>query len=238
MMALERLVGKLDRLSPLSPEDKSALMALPLEIERVPRRKRLVREGEIPDRCCLLFAGYACRSKLGSNGARQIVSFHIPGDILDIQHILLPRADHDVQTITEAEVAWIRRAELIRLSKDHPAIGHALWRDSLIDASIFREWVMNVGRRDARSRIAHMLCEFTARCEAIGLGNADMFDLPMTQEEIGDATGLTSVHVNRTLKTLEHQGAIRRSGRSVLITDGRLLRSIGDFDASYLHQAA
>jgi CRP-like cAMP-binding protein len=234
----EWVVRKLDRLGQLSEEDRRTLIDLPHRLEQVRGRHTLVREGVQTTECCILVSGFACRHKVTVDGARQIVSFHMRGDILDIQHLLLPRADHYLQTITPATVAWVPKADLLRLAWERPAIGAALWRDSLIDASIFREWVLNVGRRDAKSRIAHMLCEFAARCEAAGLGTADHFPLPMTQEQIGDATGLTSVHVNRMLRDLEQDGAISRTGRVALINDWARLKSIANFDSAYLHAAA
>ena len=236
--ALAWLTRKLDRLRPLDQADKDALAALPVRTERVARGTELVGEGQRPEQCCLLVEGYACRSKNGADGARQIVSFHIRGDILDIQHLLLPRADHDVQTITDAVVGWIPRTDLIKLSWTRPNVGKALWQDSLIDASIFREWVLNVGRRDAKTRVAHMLCEFVARCDAAGLGEGGYFQLPMTQEQIADATGLTAVHVNRMLRLLEEDGAMLRRGRDLQVVDAGRLRAIGSFDPAYLHAAA
>jgi CRP-like cAMP-binding protein len=232
------LITKLDRIGDLDAVDKARLSALPLRVEAVPRGRHLVNEGEEPEQCCLLVSGFACRYKEAVTGSRQIVSFHLRGDLMDVQHLLLARADHSLQTITDATIAWIPKAELVRLAWERPAVGKALWGDSLIDASIFREWVLNVGRRDAKSRIAHMLCEFVARCEAAGLGTADGFRLPMTQEQIADATGLTTVHVNRTLRHLDGAGAIHRSGKHFRIVDWKRLTEIGDFDPAYLHEAA
>ena len=166
------------------------------------------------------------------------MSFHLPGDLLDLQHLLLPRADHNLETITPATIASVPAAALLRLSKERPMVGEALWRDSLIDASIFREWVLNVGRRDAKGRIAHMLCEFAVRREKAGLGAPERFELPMTQAEIADATGLTSIHVNRMLQALAEDGAIARTRRLIEITDWERLRRIADFHAAYLHAAA
>jgi CRP-like cAMP-binding protein len=114
------------------------------------------------------------------DGGRQIVSFHVAGDLLDIQHLFLERADHDVQAITDATNLWIPMSGLRALVGLRPAIGSALWRDALVDASIFRKWVLNVGRRDAKTRIAHMLCEFVARSEAAGLGAPQRIQLPFT----------------------------------------------------------
>ncbi len=237
-VALDWVVRKLGRLARLDDEDRRLLASLPVRLERVRSGRYLVREGERPDECCFLVSGYACRHKTTAAGTRQIVSFHLRGDILDIQHLLLERADHNVQAISEATIAWLPRARLLELATGRPAIGQALWRDCLIDASIFREWVLNVGRRDARSRIAHMLCEFAARCKAAGLGTGDCFDLPMTQEQIGDATGLTPVHVNRMLRALDEEGAISRVGRQMRIVDWNRMKSIADFDPAYLHAAA
>jgi CRP-like cAMP-binding protein len=235
--ALSWLIRKLDALCPLAETDQAALAALPHTIRRVPAGTHLVREGgETPD-CCLLVEGYACRHKLAANGGRQIVSFHMRGDLLDVQHLLLPVADHNVLTIIEAEIAWIPKGDLIALTRSRPSIAEALWKDSLIDASIFREWVLNVGRRDAKARVAHMLCEFLARCEKAGLGSAQGFELPMTQEQIADA-GLTPVHVNRMLRALDDDGVIARDRRRIQVADWHHLRMVAQFDPVYLHAAA
>jgi CRP-like cAMP-binding protein len=236
--ALQRLTSKLERLGTLDSEDRERLAALSLRLERVPRWHRLVREGDEPEQCCLLVDGYASRYKHSVYGSRQVVSFHIRGDLLDIQHLLLSRADHNVQTITPAHVAWIPRSELLSLAWERSAVGKTLWRDCLIDASIFREWVLNVGQRDAKSRIAHMLCEFAARCHAAGLGPPEALDIPMTQEQIADATGLSAVHVNRMLQALRADGAITRNMSKVRIFDWDTIRAIAAFDPAYLHEAA
>jgi CRP-like cAMP-binding protein len=234
---IEGLLRKLKRVGLLNADDIAALRALPMRIERVRRFQLLVREGATPDRCCLLVRGYADRYKETPSGKRQIVSFHIAGDLLDIQHLLLAKADHSVEAITPADVAWIPKSDLVRLAQERPAVGQALWRDCLIDASVFREWVLNVGQRDSRSRIAHMLCELAARCEAAGLGDRHVFAFPMTQQQIADATGLTSVHVNRTLKALDAEGALS-TGRQIRIRNWDHLCSIAAFDPTYLHAAA
>lgn len=236
--ALSGLIRKLERLAKLEEDDRRLLMALPHDREKVAPGTYLVREGTDASRCCLLVEGFACRHKTTSGGGRQIVSFHMRGDILDIQHLLLPLADHNVEAITEASVAWIPADALRTLAWERPRIGEALWRDTLIDSSIFREWVLNVGRRDAKSRIAHMLCEFVARAQAVGLGSPDHFLLPMTQEQIADATGLTTVHVNRMLRALSDEGVIARNRREVQIMDWDRMRAAADFDSLYLHKAA
>jgi CRP-like cAMP-binding protein len=235
---LDLVVKKLSRLAPLDAAAREAIASLPHRLQDVGPRQTLVREGDVPGECCVLLDGHACRFKGTAKGERQIVSFHMQGDILDLQLMQLPRADHSVQTITAGKVAWISRDALHQVRRSSQLINDALWRDALIDASIFREWVLNVGRRDARTRIAHVLCEFATRRQAAGLGSPEHFVLPMTQEDIADATGLTVVHVNRTLQTLGREGVIRRNGREVWIADWEIMREVGDFDAAYLHQAA
>ena len=197
-----------------------------------------MREGDDVTESCILLEGFTCRHKLARDGGRQIVSFHLPGDILDLQHLQLPKADHNVQSITEVTVAWVAVRDLKALVRGHPSVNDAFWRDALIDASIFREWVLNVGRRDAKTRVAHMLCEFAARREAAGLGSPERFELPMTQEEIADAVGLTPVHVNRMLQSLRKDGVIDRTGREVQIADWQRMRRVAGFDPAYLHDAA
>ncbi|UXC90124.1 Crp/Fnr family transcriptional regulator [Sphingobium sp. RSMS] len=232
------LVGKLRRLAPLDMEDEQALSSLSFRIGHVRARTCLVREGTMPYDCCLLVEGFASRSKVASDGGRQIVSFHVPGDVLDIQHLFLERADHDVHAISDATIAWTPMSQLRALIMERPAIGMAFWRDALIDASISREWVLNVGRRNAKSRVAHMLCEFVARCNAAGVGTPERMKLPFTQEEIGDATGITTVHVNRMLRALTEDGLIRRDGRFLEIEDWDGFQKLAGFDKGYLHAAA
>jgi CRP-like cAMP-binding protein len=236
--AIDQVLRKLGRLANLEQADREAIRSLPLRVETVPPDHFLVREGGVASECCILLEGYACRHKSTSNGGRQIVSFHMPGDILDLQHLLLSKADHNLQTITPATVGFVPAEELKQLAQQRPAVSEALWRDTLIDASIFREWVLNVGRRDGTSRVAHMLCEFAARREAAGLGPAESFELPMTQEQIADATGMTMVHVNRVVHELAAQGVIIWDQRQITITDWPRLRRIADFDPAYLHAAA
>lgn len=234
LACLTRKLGSLARLDDL---DRQALSSLSCRMETVEARRTLIREDE-SSKCCLLLKGFACRHKVSANGRRQIVSFHIAGDIVDLQQLHFGVADHHVQAITRAKVAWVPKVELLAIAQQRPALAKAMWRDTLIDASIFREWVLNVGRRDAKSRLAHMLCEFAVRCENAGLGSVESFEWPLTQEQIADATGLTSVHVNRTLKALSKDGAVEGSGGPYRVKDWRLLTELGEFDQTYLHAVA
>jgi len=231
-------IRKLERLNHLDDGDRQAVHTLDHRIETVAANHLLAAEGDIAAECFLLVDGYACRYKETSLGGRQILSFHLAGDLLNLQRLFLDRTDHSIQAISPATVARIPTAALRRIMADHPRVAEALWRDTLIEASIAREWILNVGRRTATARIAHLLCEFAARREAAGLGPPQRFELPMTQEQIGDATGLTAVHVNRKLHDLEEAGVIARLRREWTIADWHRLRRIGDFDPAYLHAAA
>jgi CRP-like cAMP-binding protein len=232
------MLRRLDRRSPLASADRQALLSLPYTIRRLPPGGHIVRDGDVPEACSLLLSGFAHRYKITGEGARQIISIHMAGEFLDLQHSFLNLADTSVQTLTEAEVAFIGKGALEELALANPTVGRALWIDTLIDASIFREWVVNVGRRDSRARVAHILCEFSLRLEAAGLAQNHRYELPMTQEQLADAVGLTSVHVNRVLKQLAGEGLISRERRSIVIEDWQRLRDAGDFNERYLHQDA
>ena len=169
------------------------------------------------------------------DGSRQIIAICIPGDAVDLQNIFLDISDHAVQMLTRGIVADVPREALQQLALSKPHIGRAIIQLTLIEASIVREWVVNVGRRDACERIAHVLCEFAVRLEARGLMSFNGFELPMTQEQLADATGLTSVHVNRVLKGLEADGLISRRRRHIHFPDWRALQEVGDFSPAYLH---
>jgi CRP-like cAMP-binding protein len=233
---LEPVVQKLAYRVKLDAEDCEAILALPFEQKMIERHQFIVRERELATHSCLMLSGYSIRSKLTGDGGRQIVAIHMKGEMVDLQNSLLETADHSVQALTACKVAYIRREEILRLAAERPAVARAMWIDTLVDGSIFREWITNVGRRNARARIAHLLCEFSLRLKLAGLGEDNDYELPMTQEQLADATGLTSVHVNRSMKALEAEGLIDRvNPRAIHIGDWRKLSDAGDFDSNYLH---
>jgi CRP-like cAMP-binding protein len=195
----------------------------------------LTREGDRPELCGILASGYAYRQKETGDGQRQIVSLHIPGEALDLQHLYLSEADHSVQMLTRGEVGFVARSDLHALVSEHPEIARAITVAILVEASIFREWVLNVGRRNARSRMGHLLCEFAIRLHAQGLVTEEPYVLPISQEQLADALGLTPVHVNRTLKALEVSGLIRRNKREIAFPSWNTLREVADFNQRYLH---
>ena len=219
----------------LDAAQEQALLDLPHKVVTVEKQRVLVREGDDISHCWVILSGYCVRFKYVGSGARQIVSIHMKGDLVDLQNALFGVADHGVQTLTSCRFAQLQIEQVRQLSDAEPAIKDALWFDTLVDASIHREWVANVGRRDAPTRIAHLLCEFGLKLDAIGLEQLD-YELPMTQDQIADATGLTAVHVNRVLQGLEKDGLIERvTAKSVLIGDWKRLAAAGDFHRDYLH---
>lgn len=232
---LQPLLRKLEQFNTFEPSDRRALLALPYRLKKYEPLSYIVRDGDKPTHSCALISGFAFRQKIVADGGRSISSIHMRGDIIDLQNSLLRTADHNVQTLTRCEVAAIPREAIVKLAFEHPRVGMAMWCDTLVDASVFREWIANIARRDASSRIAHLLCEFAVRLEAAGLGDKLNYELPMTQEQLADCTGLTSIHVNRTLKSLEERGDITRSKRHIGIADWDRLRNTADFRSSYLH---
>jgi CRP-like cAMP-binding protein len=230
------MVRKLAYWGDFDAADEDAIRSLPHRSKRIERNGFIVRERDKTTYSCLLVSGFAIRHKVVASGARQIVAIHMKGDMVDLQNSFLGVADHSVQVLTDAEVALIPREAVKALAFERPRVGMAMWFDTLVDASVFREWIANVGRRDAHTRIAHLLCEFSLRLKVAGLGEATDYELPMTQEHIADCTGLTAVHVNRMLKLLEAEKLIsRRSSRTVTIGDWNKLANAGDFDSNYLH---
>lgn len=233
---LEPTLRKLLNRRKLSPEDQTAVLSLPHTVKTVEAHNYIVREFDKPRFTCIIVSGFAVRQKVVAGGLRQILSIHMKGEMVDLQSSLLGFADHSVQMLTAGKIAMITVEEIRRLVSERPAVGEALWMDTIVDASIHREWTANIGRRDARTRVAHLLCEFSLRLKVAGIGAQTNYELPMTQEHLADATGLTSVHINRTLKGLEADGFIeRRTPRFIEIGDWKKLADVGDFNSSYLH---
>jgi CRP-like cAMP-binding protein len=234
--ALEPMVHKLAYRGKFSAEDREAILALPHHVKAMENNHYVVREGDVATHSCLMLAGFSVRHKIVGSGARQILAIHMKGEMVDLQNSLLGKADHSVQMLTRGQVALIPREAILRLAFDRPAVGKAMWVDTEVEASISREWIANVGRRNAYTRMAHLMCEFGLRLEHAGLQGGSTYDMPMTQEQLADATGLTGVHVNRTIKALETDGLISRSSpRAVTIGDWKKLADAGDFDSGYLH---
>ena len=232
------LLRKLQLWQRLGRADGDAVLALPYVTRTIKAGQILVWEGDRPANCCLILSGFAFRHKVAGNGLRQILSVHMRGDLADVHNAMLRTADHNLQMLTDGEVAMIPLEAVLKLMARRPNVAAAIWHESLVDGAIFREWIVNVGRRDARTRVAHLLCELALRQEQAGLGDRLAYRMPMTQEQLADATGLTSVHVNRMLRDLDDDGLISRHQRHVTVADWRALAKAGDFNANYLHVEA
>ena len=234
-VALSPLIRRLKIVDSLGEEDVRAIEELPIVMKRAPGDAAIVRMGERPLACCLLVDGFVLRSKTTLDGRRQILAIHQAGDIPDLQSLYLHVMDHDVVTLCECVLGFISHAALRPLIRNRPDIAEALWRDTLIDAAIFREWTVNVGQRDAPSRLAHLIMELYTRLKMIGRVKDHTFHLPLTQVQLAEAVGLTSIHVNRTLQQLRSDGLMEFSRGLLTIKDEKRLKTLAGFDPLYLH---
>jgi CRP-like cAMP-binding protein len=229
------MIRKLESIFPLSDEERNALASLPMQVVTFRSDQDIVRIGDRPTQSCMVLQGFTCVYKLTAEGKRQIVAFHVPGDMPDLQSLHLKVLDNSVATVSPCTLGFIPHEALQGICNRHPRITAALWRETLVDASIFREWMTGIGRREAYNRMAHLLCEFLVRLTAVGLAEDGTFDLPITQTELADAIGASTVHVNRVLQELRADGLIRSKGTQVSILDWEGLKAAGDFDPLYLH---
>ena len=221
----------------LSHSERQTIEQLPERLLRIEPRKDILN-GSWPASVHLLRTGIAGRYTLLGEGQRQITAFLVPGDCCDLRALLMGEMDHAVAAFGPCEVAVVPHERLFAAIKKHPRLGLALWGDTLLDAAIHREWVANVGRRSAYPRIAHLLCEIWFRLKSVGISHDHAFDLPLTQGDLGDATGLSVVHVNRTVKQLREDGLIRvGKGRVVQLLDWQRLTEVAEFDPAYLRVA-
>jgi CRP-like cAMP-binding protein len=229
------MIRKLDSICLLSDEERRALQEVPVQVTALKADQDIVRIGDRPTQCCLLLEGFTCVYKLTSEGKRQIMALHVPGDMPDLQSLHLTVMDNSVATMCPCTVGFIQHEDLRRVCERYPRITAAFWRETLVDAAIFREWLLNIGRREAYPRMAHFLCEFLLRLKVVGLAENDTFTLPLTQAELADAIGTSTVHVNRVLQALRADGLIRTKGAQVIIPDWEKLKEAGEFDPLYLH---
>jgi CRP-like cAMP-binding protein len=229
------IIAKLESILTLTDEERAAIQRLPMHVMQLRADQDIVREGDRPTRSCALLEGFACTYKTTNEGKRQINAFHIPGDIPDLQSLHLKTLDNSVGTLTLCRVGFIQHEDLRELCHAQPRIADAFWRETLVDGAIFREWMLNVGRREAYGRLAHLLCEMVSRLQAVGLVQDHTCELPITQSELGDALGISTVHVNRTLQDLRKAGLISLKGGTLSVLDWDGLKHAGEFDPTYLH---
>ena len=232
---VQALALRLDAFTRLSPDDRAAIARLSKTARVIPPRRDLIREGEVPKFVHLMTEGWACRYKTLPDGRRQIVAFFVPGDFCDLNVYILKEMDHSIGSITRLSVADISRDDMDELTTKYPRITQALWWEALVNSAIQREWTLNVGQRTAYERIGHLLVELYLRLRTVGLTQNGHCDFPLTQNDIADATGLTSVHVNRTLQELRRDGLIELERKQLNIPDLQKLKDASMFNANYLH---
>ena len=228
-------LAKLERRTPLSPAARAAFVALQCREREFPTYRDIVREGERTTHSCIVKSGLVSRYKTLRSGARQIVSFHIAGDMIDLQSLLVVIADHGIRTHVPTVICEYAHADLFRLATEFPELARAFWFDTLIDASIFREWTLNVGRRTSRERVAHLLLEMVFRMKAAGLSDGETMVLPISQADLADAVGISPVHINRSLQSLRAEGLIRTYGKTVVIEKWDEMAEMSDFTPIYMH---
>lgn len=229
------LIRKLEHFTRLSDDDRAVLQGLSRTVRLFEPGADIIREGDSPEHVNLFLDGWASRYKQLEDGRRQIVSFFVPGDLCDLHVFILREMDHAIAAITPVRLAQVPRDVLLGLIDRHPRITRALWWETLVNAAIQREWTVNLGRRTALERLAHLFCELFIRLRAIGLTDGNTCAFPITQLELADATGLTSVHVNRTLKEMRSAGLIILKGRQLTVPDLAALRKAALFNPNYLH---
>ena len=229
------MFARLSNIFNLSPEDRAAIERLPVTIRDHPADQDIVSDGERPTHCCIVLEGFTCRYKVISDGRRQILAFNIPGDVPDLLSLHLEVMDHSLATLVPSRLGFVQHAHMRELCEARPSVAAAFWRETLIDGAAFRAWITNIGRLSARARLAHLLCELMTRLDAVGLADGFRYRLPLTQAEIGDALGLSVVHVNRLLQDMKAEGHIVIEKKTVTIQNWDTFRAIAQFDPDYLH---
>ena len=234
------LIRKLEQFTQLSADDKRDLeQAAAVKVRLVRPREDIIREGDQPRQINLILDGWACRYKVLEDGRRQIVSFLVPGDVCDIHMFILKQIDHSMGALTSVRVAEIPSDIILEVIDASPRLTRALWWNSLVEEAISREWTTNLGQREAIERLAHLFCELYFRLKAVGLtddaNGQKSFEFPVTQDQLADATGMSTVHVNRTLQEMRDRDIIIWRGKTITIPDLEALRSVAMFNTNYLH---
>ena len=231
----DTLAKNLKEHSRLNSDDMAELSRLTYFRRSLRPNEDFIRQGDRPDVAALVLSGIVARYHLLKSGGRQYLSFHIEGDLPDAQSLFLERMDHAVCAIGEAELALMPHKEILKVFEKRPSLGFALWRETLIDAAIFRETITNNSSRGTRVRLAHLFCELFYRARAGGLAEGNSCAAPLSQVQIGEALGMAIVTVNRTLQVLRRARLIEFRGGVLTVRDWKKLAAAGDFSPDYLH---
>lgn len=232
---LSRPLARLERRGKFSAAAREAFLDMPVHRQAFDTHTDIIREGDKTKGCSFLESGMVSRSKLLPNGGRQIAAFHVAGDLVDLQSALLIVADHTLRTHGPSVLVRVSDSVILNLAQDFPELGRSFWFDTLVDASIFREWSLNLGRRNARERTGHILMQLGYRSEEADLAARGDYPLPITQSDLADALGLTVVHVCRSLKWLREMGLVSLDRKRVVIPDWDALAHFSQFQPLYLH---
>ena len=222
----------------LSADERAVLDNSCGQVRDVAARQIMVRAGQPVSSSTLLMNGFICRYMDDHSGMRQLVAIHVPGDFVDLHGFPLKRLEHDVASLTPVKVALWSHDALLRVTEEHPHLTRMLWYATLLDAAIHREWIFRLGRLSAEGRVAHLICELHARLTAVDLTRGGRFALPLKQVDLAEACGITNVHVNRVLRSLREQGLMEFRRGEVVVQDMARLRTMADFDPSYLYIGA
>ena len=236
-MKRNSLALKLENYLPLAAPEREFLDALVSRTRHYGPREDIVREGEPARLMRIMISGWAYRYKQLPDGRRQTLCFFLPGDICDLHIGLLEVMDHSLATITSAIVAEIEDDQFEIMIGRFEGLKRAFRWESLVNMAIQREWALNLGQRSAFERIAHLICELYARLEAAGLAGNGVLEFPLIQTDLADASGISAVHVNRTLKELRVADLIKLDGKKLMIPDRARLEGVAAFDPKYLHLA-
>lgn len=229
------LIGKLERHGPLSEEERQVLQQITARVVVYRPREDIVPEGSTPSHSSLILEGFAIRHNHLLDGKRQITALHVPGDFADLHSFLLKKMDDGVAALTACTVAMVAHSDLKEITKSYPYLTRVLWHSTLVDAAVHRAWMTTLGRMDAHERLAHFFCELRDRLNTVGLMKDNSYELLITQEELGDAFGTSTVHVNRVLQDLRAEGLITSRGRTLIINDWERLQQVGQYSPDYLH---
>ena len=232
--ALEKYLVRLRLRSSFSAQEEDAILALKGSEVKTDAHRDIVRPGQTIEFACLVVDGLAGRFDQLANGHRQITALHVPGDMCDLHSVPVPHTGWGIQALAKTTTLRVPHASIKELTIQFPAIAFAFWRDTIVDASILSKWISALGRRGAKSRLAHLICEMGIRMEQAGLGTRTHFRLPATQVQLADVLGLTAVHLNRTLQALRSDGALLTEGFEVKVMDLNRLSGIAEFDPQYL----
>lgn len=229
------LIMKLEYGARLTDEDRAVLQHLTHKTRRVARHADISPEGERPENVHLVMEGFACRYKILAGGRRQIMAFMVPGDFCDLHVAILGEMDHSIGTSWGCTIVDIPRSTIEDLTAYHPRITRALWWATLVDEGTLRAWLVNMGQREADQQMAHLICELFVRLRVVGHVSDNSFEFPITQGDLADTLGITSVHVNRVLQDLRSQGLVEWRSKRLRIPDVEQLMAFAEFDPNYLH---